>query len=158
MSVGHQDSRNGWGNWCSMGGTMLTTLSTSSMLLLTSKGQKRPTSQLMASCDDWLRRRTTFCPRLYNRRLFELLPGITGLCWTPQNDSNYEAQESLGTNQTKSPQHDQRKLLSVNTLSRSSTRSSPPSKISFVPSSAFSLRLVMYLAGERGEHVPAGKT
>ena len=88
--------------------------STSSMLLLTSKGQKRPTSQLMASCDDWLRRRTTFCPRLYNRRLFELLPGITGLCWTPQNVSNYEAQESLGTNQTKSPQHDQRKLLSVN--------------------------------------------
>ena len=132
--------------------------STSSMLLLTSKGQKRPTSQLMASCDDWLRRRTTFCPRLYNRRLFELLPGITGLCWTPQNVSNYEAQESLGTNQTKSPQHDQRKLLSVNTLSRSSTRSSPPSKISFVPSSAFSLRLVMYLAGERGEHVPAGKS
>ena len=35
------------------------------------------------------------------------------------------------------------------TLSRSSTRSRPPSNNSFVPSSAFSRRLVMYLARQR---------
>ena len=116
------------------------------LLLLTSKGQKRPSRRLMSS-SDWLR--TTFYPP-YNRRLLELLPAITGLCWTPQNDGNYEAQKSLWTNPTKSLEHNQSYCQWINTLSRSSTRSRPPSKSSFVPSSAFSLRLVMYLVEGRG--------
>ena len=83
----------------------------------------------------------------YNRRLLELLPGITGLCRTPQNDINYNIMPKHHSPQIQPKVYC--KVFPKFTLSRSSTRSRPPSNNSFVPSSAFSRRLVMYLARQR---------
>ena len=104
--------------------------------LTSNKGQKRPKKVVLAGYT------TLFTDG--NRRLFELLPDITGLCRTSQNDGNYKALALCKSN-VYQPSKCHLFLNILVTLSRSSTRSSPPSKSSFVPSSAFSLRLVMYL-------------
>ena len=109
---------------------------TKSLSLTSNKGQKRPKKVVLAGYA------TLFTDG--NRRLFELLPDITGLCRTSQNDGNYKALALCKSN-VYQPSECHLFLNILVTLSRSSTRSSPPSKSSFVPSSAFSLRLVMYL-------------
>ena len=112
---------------------------TKSLSLTSNKGQKRPKKVVLAGYA------TLFTDG--NRRLFELLPDITGLCRTSQNDGNYKARRmALYKSNVYQPSECHLFLNILVTLSRSSTRSSPPSKSSFVPSSAFSLRLVMYLS------------
>ena len=112
---------------------------TKSLSLTSNKGQKRPKKVVLAGYA------TLFTDG--NRRLFELLPDITGLCRTSQNDGNYKARRmALYKSNVYQPSECHLFFYILFTLSRSSTRSSPPSKSSFVPSSAFSLRLVMYLS------------